>query len=183
MNGPPTLARAGVVATLILSAGILLALPVSTHEPSPASAPAEPQAVVQAQGGLAAAVVPPSPDRGALTPTSDRPAPAGMVIGIDPETGQLGMPTRDQMKELSELEQRRIEVSPSELVEVHHPDGSVSIDLQGQFQEFTTVRTGTDGKLIFDCVTGPENAERAVMNPTPGAGQAETESRPQWEER
>jgi len=91
-----------------------------------------------------------------------------MLIGIDPETGELGMPTREQWNELSDLEQQRLDHSSAGLVEVHHPDGSVSVDLQGRFQEFATVRIGPDGKLVFQCVDGAENAERALKAPILG---------------
>jgi hypothetical protein len=105
------------------------------------------------------------------TPAGATPAMGGMVIGIDPETGKLGMPTREQLKELSDLEQQRIDHTPADLVEVHHPDGSVSVDLQGRFQEFVTIRIGPDGKRIVRCVDGRENAERVLE--TPAGDQAE----------
>jgi len=113
----------------------------------------------------ASAVPVPAEARPAAT---DRPAAAGMVIGIDPETGKLGMPTREQLQELSDLERLRINHSSAGLIEVHHPDGSVSVDLQGRFQEFATVRTGPDGEFIFQCVDGAEGAERALKGPLPG---------------
>lgn len=43
------------------------------------------------------------------------------------------------------LEKQRI--STSELVEVHHPDGSVSMDLKGQFQHVPVAVIGEDGKV------------------------------------
>lgn len=116
-------------------------------------------------------------------PEPARPAMAGMVIGIDPETGKLGMPTREQLKNLSDLEQQRLDHSPADLVEVHHPDGSVSVDLQGRFQEFATVRIGPDGKRIFQCVDGRENAERALRNPALGPAEDAPAPRPASEER
>ena len=108
-------------------------------------------------------------------------AVAGMVVGIDPETGQIGMPTREQLKNLSELEQIRLDHETGDLIETHNPDGSVTVDLQGRFQEFATVRTGPDGKLIYQCVEGEKNAERALKNPAPAA-QAPAPA-PQAEER
>jgi hypothetical protein len=43
------------------------------------------------------------------------------------------------------LEAQRIPAS--ELVEQHHPDGSVSIDLKGQFQHVPVAIIGKDGKM------------------------------------
>ena len=104
--------------------------------------------------------------------TSDAPGVAGMVIGLDPETGTWGPPTREQLQELEEIRSRtagdahRV-AKPNWLPEVRHPDGHVSVDLNGQFQEFTTVRIGPDGKPVFTCVQGPEAAERTVAEPVP----------------
>ena len=99
------------------------------------------------------------------------PAVAGMVIGKDPETGAWGPPTPEQLRELAELrnlsaaDRRAIAKPDGPLPEVHHPDGHVSVELDGQFQEFTTVRLGPDGKPVFTCVQGPENAERTLTEP------------------
>jgi len=136
----------GLVAASSLLAAILLGLPTSTDESSVANpSGVNPSA---ASPAIARAASP------AIARGAERPGVAGMVIGIDPETGKFGMPTREQLKELSELEQLRLDHSPADLVEVHHPDGSVSVDLQGRFQEFMTVRVGPDGKLNFQCVDG-----------------------------
>jgi len=94
---------------------------------------------------------------------------AGMVVGIDPETGELGMPTPEQVRVISESQHREVDHSAEGLLEVRHPDGSVSVDLQGRFQEYETVRVGPDGKLTFRCVDGAENAKRAVETPAPAA--------------
>ena len=97
---------------------------------------------------------------------------AGMVIGLDPETGAWGPPTPEQLRELAEIRRRtpgdehRVAKPDGHLPEVHHPDGHVSVDLNGQFQEFVTVRIGPDGKPVFTCMHGPEDAERAVPEPS-----------------
>jgi hypothetical protein len=102
---------------------------------------------------------------------SGTPAFAGMVVGLDPETGTWGAPTPEQLRELAEkrrlegAEQHRVAKPDGPLPEVHHPDGHVSVDLNEQFQEFTTVRIGPDGKPVFTCVHGPEDAERAIVEP------------------
>ena len=189
MKDLSTLTRAvGPIAASVF-AGILLGLPTSTNESSVPSAPASPPEIVRAADvpvapvavqarrvqGRAPASADARPigagagsDQGSRSRAAERPAVGGMVIGMDPETGKLGMPTREQLKELSDLEQQRLNHSSAGLVEVHHPDGSVSVDLQGRFQEFATVRIGPDGELIFQCVDGAENAERALKGPILG---------------
>lgn len=173
MIGSPVFTRAGVVAALLLLGGILLALPGTTQEPSiqkanPAVRLPETPAASMGDAAPVEAHTATEP-RGPSEPTAhQRPAMAGMVVGIDPETGELGMPTPDQLKRLSESQQYEVDHSAAGLVEVHHPDGSVSIDLQGRFQEYATVRIGPGGKLIFDCVDGEENAKRVLQGSAPG---------------
>src|SRR5262245_33369554 len=57
------------------------------------------------------------------------PGAAGMIVGVDPETGRLGMPTPEQRLRLAEKEQAALSHSSVGLVEVHRPDGPVLIDL------------------------------------------------------
>ena len=175
-----TLARAGVAVASLLFGGALLAIPSLTHEPAVppataaaqvAEAPAAPTSDSAHGAPLIAATV------GGQVPATPTPGMAGMVVGIDPETGEMGMPTPDQMQKLSESPQYQVDHSSAGLLEVHHPDGSVSIDLQGRFQEYATVRIGPDGKLIYRCVDGPENAKRALEISAP-AGEAPTSAAP-----
>ncbi|SRR6266581_78113 len=181
-----TFSRAGVAAVLLLLAGIFLAVPNVTYDPSDQNAavsaqiagasampgaPAKPgaPAVLLDDASPAAHRVAAGPRRSDQPPARQRPGMAGMVVGIDPETGELGMPTPEQMRVLSDSPQYQVDHSAAGLVEVHHPDGSVSVDLQGRFQEYATVRIGPDGKLIFRCVDGEENAKRSVEAPAPPA--------------
>jgi hypothetical protein len=116
---------------------------------------------------LRIAAAPDSMTAPALSP----PGAAGMVIGLDPETGTWGAPTREQLRELAELRRlsegdaRRVAKPEGPLPEVRHPDGHVSVELDGQFQEFTTVRIGPDGKPVFTCAHGPDGAAGAVAPP------------------
>src|SRR6185503_7904590 len=131
--------------------------------------PAAPRPSADTKAALPTRVVAISGDTPPEAPAHHSPAPAvaGMVVGIDPETGRIGMPTPEQMKNLSELEQIRLDHATRDLIEVHNPDESVTVDLQGRFQEYATVRRGPDGKLIYQCVEGAENAERALPTPAP----------------
>ena len=179
----PTLSRTGVAASLLLT-GILLAVPFKTHEPpdtnaavgarlagAPAMAMDEPVPAAHRAAGAPAA------RHSGQAPAPLRPGMAGMVVGIDPETGELGMPTPEQLRALSDSPQYEVDHSGAGLLEVHHPDGSVSVDLQGRFQEYATVRIGPDGKRIFRCVDGEESAKRAVESSTPAPAAPALEER------
>ena len=141
-----------------------------------------PQAAPERRTVSAPVARPPAPSAGACSAfaepempaalTSPVPGTAGMVIGLDPETGTWGPPTREQLRELEEIRGRslgdaRRVAKPEWLPEVRHPDGHVSVDLNGQFQEFTTVRLGPDGKAFFTCVHRAEEAERVASEPAP----------------
>jgi hypothetical protein len=44
------------------------------------------------------------------------------------------------------------------LVQVQNPDGSVSMDLQGRFQNVTVARVNEDGRVEQSCIDEPEQA-------------------------
>lgn len=151
MKARSTFARMpGLVAVApLVAAAILLVLPGSTHDSS------APVPIPDAVEAAASPVVAANPG-GNLTP--EPAGVAGMVIGLDPETGAMGMPTIEQVRELSSMERVRLGHSQANLVPVFHTDGSISIDLQGGFQEFATVRIDPSGKKTFQCVDGEANA-------------------------
>jgi len=75
------------------------------------------------------------------------------VVAIDPKTGRMVMPSAEQMRRLTQMDQVRVSRSPEGLVETHYPNGMVSIDLQGRFQDYATVWIRPDGTKEFHCVT------------------------------
>lgn len=93
------------------------------------------------------------------------PAQAGMVVAVDPETGVLGMPTPEQLQALGLDQNPAYDDSDVGLVEVHHPNGTVSIDLQGRFQEYSVIRITPDGKKIMACVPTRAQAARVLAIP------------------
>lgn len=182
-----TLTRAGLAVASLLIAGTLLAVPSDTYERSDTKAATTARLTeapaVPIDGAVPAAHRASAGPRPAAVATRSgqaaplRPAMAGMVVGIDLETGELGMPTPEQLRALSESPQYQVDHSAAGLVDVHHPDGSVSVDLQGRFQEYATVRVGPDGKLIFRCVDGKEAVKGAVESSTPAPAAPALEER------
>ncbi len=83
----------------------------------------------------------------------------GLVVAIDPESGELGAPSAAQMAQLEAAQQLlpsdELSHSDAGLTPVRHPDGSVSLDLEGRFQEFATIHVGPGGKRIFGCSDRP----------------------------
>jgi hypothetical protein len=106
------------------------------------------------------------------TPTSKVAAPvatsaaAGMVVAIDPETGQLGMPSVEQLRELFPPG-TSVAQTPDGFVVTHRPDGSVSIDVGNQLQEYSFVHIGPDGKRVQGCAPAPADLRTIRTVPAP----------------
>lgn len=175
MNGPSVFARAAsVLAALLL---VALILPTSTDQsafsgapeisPEVASTAVSPDSRPIAPTPIVAAPIAQAPAVRDQAHAPERPGMAGMVVGIDPETGELGMPTREQRLELEQLsvvEGSRLSHDAAGLVQEYRADGSVHMDLQGRFQEYATVRIGPDGSLHFGCVDDPATFARDTKN-------------------
>jgi hypothetical protein len=112
-------------------------------------APTAKRAVAAAPAPQAAVQGPPAPAgiAGAL-------GTAGMLVGIDPETGALGPPSREFRARL--FRSPALDRSMTGLTVVSRPDGSKHIDLQGRFQEYTIIRLTPDGRREQMCVQGTE---------------------------
>jgi hypothetical protein len=87
-----------------------------------------------------------------------------MIVGIDPETGRLGPPTKAARTALAIP---ALDRSMEGLAVAYNPDGSKMIDLQGKFQEYTVVHITPDGRKVETCVQRPE--VDAALNPTPAS--------------
>jgi hypothetical protein len=153
---------------ITLVAGILLAS---------ALAPAAPTATKKASAKSAAVHKSPSATKLAARPATTKTkktlpavpasAQAGMIVSIDPETGALRMPTAEELNALMLSRDPSLDFSDEGLVEVHHPNGAVSIDLQGRFQEFAVVRIAPNGRKVFDCVPTRADVARLLATPAP----------------
>jgi hypothetical protein len=95
------------------------------------------------------------------------PAQAGMVVAVDPESGQLGMPTAEQLEALGVSNNLALDDSDAGLVQVVHPNGSVGVDLQGRFQEYSVIRITSDGRRVVECTPTRKEAARLMLTPVP----------------
>ena len=92
-----------------------------------------------------------SPAGGTNLPAA--PGAAGRIIALDPETGQFGAPSEEQLRALRAAP-GVAEVSRSEegLIETRRTDGTVLLNLNGRFQENLVARIDRNGRLIYDCI-------------------------------
>ena len=80
----------------------------------------------------------------------------GRKIRVNAKTLQQGPLTQSQSQQIADaLEGNK---STEGLVEVKHEDGTVSVDLQGRFQNVMVARTNEDGSVTNACVDTSEAA-------------------------
>jgi hypothetical protein len=94
-------------------------------------------------------------------------AAAGMLVAIDPETGGLVPPTADQVRRLTAVERTGLMRTAEGLTEVRLPDGSVMMDLQGRFMEFSLARLDRAGCPHFLCVSDEAELRTFLARRTP----------------
>jgi hypothetical protein len=116
--------------------------------------------------GEVAAQDPPATETTVQTPAAppaEAAAPAhaeAIRVFIDPQTGRLRPPTPEEARQMGELMRQMTSRSTEGLEQVRHPDGSVSVDLQGRFRHVAIGARTAGGPLVFDCVTDAEQAAR-----------------------
>ena len=83
---------------------------------------------------------------------------AGQDVPVDPKTGLIRPLTQREAERLAQGLKEMINTSTEGLEEVHHADGSVSVDLEGRFQSVTVARKNKDGSTTTSCVNNPSAA-------------------------
>ena len=78
-------------------------------------------------------------------------------VQIDPQTGQVRPLTPEEARKLAEGLKELANQSTEGLQQVHHPDGSVSIDLQDRFQNVALAKKEADGTVSQSCVDNPQS--------------------------
>jgi hypothetical protein len=111
---------------------------------------------------------PPKVERGAAV--AARPADAyvtvevgGRKVRVNAQTLQQGPLTQEQSRQLADQLEGNKETDG--LVQEKHDDGTVSVDLQGRFQNVTLAKKNDDGTVSAACVDTPE-AAGAFLNST-----------------
>jgi hypothetical protein len=139
--------------------------PLTAAAPTVHTAPEAPATqVAPPPAALAVASAPPlGPPAVAASPLGT----AGMLVGIDPETGRPGRPSKAFRDKLAALRAPGLDRSSDGLTVVTRPDGSKHVDLQGRFQEYMVVRLTPDGRKVEDCVEGPDVDKALRSDPAP----------------
>ncbi len=83
---------------------------------------------------------------------------ASAQVPLDPQTGQVRPLTQAEARQLAAGIRQLVNKSTEGLESVKHADGSVSMDLQGRFQNVAVAKLDEDGRLTQSCVDNPESA-------------------------
>jgi len=83
---------------------------------------------------------------------------AGQDVEVDSQTGQIKPLTPEEAQKLAAGLKDMVNQSTEGLEQVHHDDGSVSMDLKGRFQNVTVARVNQDGTVSQSCVDNPQSA-------------------------
>lgn len=83
---------------------------------------------------------------------------AGQDVKVDSQTGQIQELTPEEARKLAAGLKPMLNKSSEGLVTVQHPDGSVSMDLEGRFQNVAVARVNKDGTVTQSCVDNPRAA-------------------------
>lgn len=78
-------------------------------------------------------------------------------VPLDSQTGQVRPLTQEEAQRLAAGLKELANQSTDGLQSVRHADGSVSMDLQGRFQNVAVAKLDEDGKLTQSCIDNPES--------------------------
>lgn len=111
-----------------------------------------------------------TPDTTAATAATPASAPgtAAMRAYLNPETGKIDVGVAHAPQAAAQAfdpaTQNALRRDATGLVEVHHPNGAVTVNLQGRYQSVAVLRLSRDGKKVV-CTDDPKDAYRAVQGP------------------
>ena len=111
--------------------------------------------------------------RSASAAPDDRlgPGAGGSIVAIDPETGQLGAPSPEQMRALEQAG-RGLAVSRTDegLRETVLANGTVILHLDGRFEDYMVARVDRSGRLVQGCVHDVHGEADALRDTTAARG-------------
>jgi hypothetical protein len=98
------------------------------------------------------------------------PGAAGQRVFVDPATGKITEPTPEQIQALEQAVAGMLSQSSEGLQVVELPDGTLTIDLEGRFQEVAIATVAPDGTVRTGCVNHPGQVKWVLKKkPAPAA--------------
>jgi hypothetical protein len=82
----------------------------------------------------------------------------GQVVQVNNQTGEFRQLTPEEAQKLADGIKDLVNQSDEGLKQVQHPDGSVSVNLEGRFQNVSVAQKNPDGTISQSCVNSPETA-------------------------
>ncbi len=84
-------------------------------------------------------------------------------VAVDPAAGTLGAPTAEQIQALERAVAAMLSQSSEGLEVVELPDGTLTVDLEGRFQEVAVAAVAPDGTVRTGCVSRPGEVRAALV--------------------
>jgi hypothetical protein len=107
-----------------------------------------------------AANLKPAKAAASTTPTFVTRRVGNQDISINPRTGEIKPLTQEEAQRLANDLAPMLDNATDGLTQVRHADGSVSMDLEGRFQNVTVARVNSDGTVEQSCVDNPRAAAK-----------------------
>lgn len=82
----------------------------------------------------------------------------GQTVAVNTQTGQVRPLTPEEAQRLADGIAPLVNQSDEGLKQVQHADGSVSMNLEGRFQNVSVAQKNEDGSISQSCVNSPETA-------------------------
>jgi len=82
----------------------------------------------------------------------------GQVVEVNNQTGEVRPLTAEEQQRLADGIKPLVNQSDEGLKQVQRPDGSVSMNLEGRFQNVSVAQKNADGTVAQSCVNSPETA-------------------------
>ncbi len=152
----------------------------------PALAGDQPEAGASCAAGEPAATTTAAPAIAAAPATTTPAAPAtgGMIVARDPQTGELGLPSVEQRRELLANEKGAVAPANLPLFEVSVPGLGFKIELNGLLMDYAVATRGPDGRPHLSCLQRADDAARMVAaGGQPAASAPVSQPSPQPEEK
>jgi hypothetical protein len=82
----------------------------------------------------------------------------GQVVEVNNQTGAVRPLTPEEQQQIANGMRNMLSQSDEGLKQVQRPDGSVSMNLEGRFQNVSVAQKNEDGSISQSCVNSPETA-------------------------